>query len=76
MSGNPRPTEALRRVMDSDDHADAEAAALLRYLQDHGGVGGWTARKKPSVFKELPVLVGWISAPDAQIPKPVPLYTL
>jgi hypothetical protein len=71
MSVDTRPTKKLREVMDKD----AEAAALLLYLQDHGGRGG-AASEELIEPEKLPVLVGWLSAPDDQILKPVPLYTL
>jgi hypothetical protein len=52
---------------------DAEAAALLLSLQDHGGRGG-AASEELIEPEGLPVLVGWLLAPDDQIRKPVPRY--
>jgi hypothetical protein len=65
MSGDQRLTKKLM-------HNDDEAAALLRYLKDHGGRGGADS-EEPIVPEKLPIFVGWISAPDAQIHKPSPL---
>jgi hypothetical protein len=73
MSDDARPAKKSRKVMDKN--VDDEAVALLRYLQDHGGRGG-AASEEPIEPEKLPILVDWLSAPDDQIRKPVPLYTV